>query len=41
MAKNGVTQTFEVGARIHKEMETAAVGTPDDVAAAAAKIKEA
>lgn len=50
MAKNGVTQTFEVGAgkaltgmirRIHKEMETAAVGTPDDVATAASKIKEA
>ena len=50
MAKSGVTQTFEVGAgkaltgmirRIHKEMETATAGTPDDVAAAAAKIKEA
>jgi len=49
MAANGVTQTFEIGAgkaltgmirRIHKEMETAAVGTPDDVVAAAAKIKE-
>jgi len=49
MAANGVTQTFEIGAgkaltgmirRIHKELETAAVGTPDDVVAAAAKIKE-
>lgn len=43
MAANGVTETFEIGAgkaltgmirRIHKEMTTAAVGSPDDVTAA-------
>lgn len=48
MAENGVTETYEVGAgkaltgmirRIHKEMATATVGTPVDVANAAAKIK--
>ena len=47
-AENGVTETYEVGAgkaltgmirRIHKEMATATVGTPVDVANAAAKIK--
>lgn len=49
MAEEGVAQTFEVGAgkaltgmirRIHKEMATATVGTPDDVVAAASSIKE-
>lgn len=49
MAGQGVAQTYEVGAgkaltgmirRIHKETATATVGTPDDVVAAAEKIKE-
>ncbi|SHG78358.1 [acyl-carrier-protein] S-malonyltransferase [Cognatiyoonia sediminum] len=48
MAENGVTSTVEVGAgkaltgmirRIHKEMATANVGTPEDVSAVAAEIK--
>ena len=49
MAEQGVTQTYEIGAgkaltgmirRIHKEMATATVGTPDDVKAASQSIKE-
>jgi len=49
MAGEGVAQTYEVGAgkaltgmirRIHKEMATATVGTPEDVAAAAQSLKE-
>ncbi len=48
MAENGVTSTVEVGAgkaltgmirRIHKDMATANVGTPEDVSAVAAEIK--
>lgn len=47
MAEHGVTETFEIGAgkaltgmirRIHKEMVTATVGTPEDVTAAVAAI---
>ena len=49
MADNGVTSTVEVGAgkaltgmirRIHKEMTTANVGTPDEAAKVAADIKQ-
>jgi len=49
MAENGVTQTYEIGAgkaltgmirRIHKDMQTATVGAPEDVVAAASQIKE-
>ena len=49
MAENGVTETYEIGAgkaltgmirRIHKEMKTMAVGTPENVADAVASIKE-
>ena len=48
MAEEGVTATFEIGAgkaltgmirRIHKDMETQSVGTPDEVVAAASAIK--
>jgi [acyl-carrier-protein] S-malonyltransferase len=48
MAENGVTETVEVGAgkaltgmirRIHKDMVTANVATPDDVVAAVAAMK--
>ncbi len=48
MAANGVTETYEIGAgkaltgmirRIHKEMTTATVGSPDEVLAAAASMK--
>jgi [acyl-carrier-protein] S-malonyltransferase len=48
LAANGVTQTYEIGAgkaltgmirRIHKEMVTANVGTPDEAVAAAAAIR--
>jgi [acyl-carrier-protein] S-malonyltransferase len=49
MAAQGVTHTYEIGAgkaltgmirRIHKDMATGVVGTPDDAKAAAAQIKE-
>lgn len=48
MAENGVTETYEIGAgkaltgmirRIHKEMKTSAVGTPENVLDAVASIK--
>lgn len=48
MAANGVTETYEIGAgkaltgmirRIHKDMVTAAVGSPDDVVAAVSALK--
>lgn len=48
MAENGVTETYEIGAgkaltgmirRIHKDMVTAAVSSPDDVVAAVAALK--
>jgi len=50
MADQGVTETFEIGAgkaltgmirRIHKEMGTATVGTPEDVVAAVASLNGA
>ena len=49
MAEQGVAQTYEIGAgkaltgmirRIHKDMATATVGTPDEAKAAASSIKE-
>ena len=49
MAEQGVAQTYEIGAgkaltgmirRIHKEMATSTVGTPDEAKAAANSIKE-
>ena len=50
MAENGVTETFEIGAgkaltgmirRIHKDMATNTVGTPEDVVAAVATLNGA